>query len=215
MLSDYAVSPATGAKAAHVVIFLHGVGDSGSGGLLSIGEMWAPMLPDTEFICPDAPFAFDMAPMGRQWFSLENTTPSAMLAGAKAAEPLLNAYIDHILTTREIAPGNLALVGFSQGTMMALYVGPRRSPQLAGIIGYSGALIGSESLALEKKSAPPTLLVHGTADEVVPFMALGVSEQGLKSAQIPVSTLACHGLGHSIDDNGLATGLKFLKQVFI
>jgi len=215
MLTDYHILPAAGGAPKHVVIFLHGVGDSGSGGLLSIGEMWNSLLPDTEFLCPDAPFPFDMGPMGRQWFSLREFTPPAMLAGAKKAAPMLNEYIDHVLASRELTPDKLALVGFSQGTIMALYVAPRRAQQIAGIVGYSGVLVGGENLPREKKFAPPVLLIHGTADEVVSYALLAPSERGLKNAGIPVATISCPGTGHTIDERGLVEGLKFLQKILI
>ncbi|HUY68632.1 MAG TPA: dienelactone hydrolase family protein [Alphaproteobacteria bacterium] len=217
MLKDYRIPPLAGGKPERAVIFLHGVGDSGQGGLLSIGQMWQAALPRCEFLCPDAPFPFDMAPPdmddGRQWFSLKSFAMPDMLAGAKTAAPLLDAYIDHVLATRGLAPKQLALVGFSQGTIMALYVAPRRTEAVAGIIGYSGLLVGGETLLAEKKSAPPALLVHGRMDEVVPYNMLELSERGLRMAGIPATSLTCPLTGHSIDDAGIAEGLKFLTKI--
>ena len=115
--------------------------------------------------------------------------------------------------TRKLPPEKLALVGFSQGTMMALYVALRRSGQIAGVLGYSAPLVVGETLAMEKKSSPPVMLVHGTADEVVPYAALAHSEQALRKAGISVTTLTSHGTGHSIDEQGLAAGLKFLTKI--
>jgi phospholipase/carboxylesterase len=193
------------------------LGDRGDGGLLGIGQMWARSLPDCVFLCPDAPFPFDMAPEdfgGRQWFSLREQDPALMLAGTKKAAPYLDSYIDHVLKTYGLAPDRLALVGFSQGTMMALYAGLRRASPVACIVGYSGLLIGGENLPAEKKCAPPVLLVHGTADDVVPFQALAIAEHGLKAAGVAVKTLVCAGTGHTIDDVGLAEGLRFIKGVW-
>lgn len=215
MLTDYRIPPADGEKPKHVVIFLHGVGDSGSGGLLTIGQMWQRDLPDCEFLCPDAPFPFDASPVdfgGRQWFSLQSFSVNRVLEGTKTAAPILNAYIDNVLETRGLTPDKLALVGFSQGTIMALYIAPRRPLPVACIVGYSGSLIGGETLGAEKKSSPPVLLVHGMQDEVIPFNAMGLAEQGLKAAGIPVTTVACPALGHSLDDTGIAEGLKFLQN---
>src|ERR1700677_4330631 len=120
MLKDYRISPLSGGKTGHAVIFLHGLGDSGQGGLLSIGGMWQPSLPpDTEFLCPDAPFPYDMGPShesggGRQWFSMKNFSLPSMLQGARTAARYLNEYLDYILTTRDLLPNKLALAGFSQ-----------------------------------------------------------------------------------------------------
>jgi len=214
-LKTHRLAPLSAAAPDSVVIFLHGLGDSGSGGLLEIGRIWSRVLPTTEFICPDAPFAFDMAPPdfgGRQWFSLREFSKRAVDEGVKTAAPILNDYIDHILATRSIKPTQLALVGFSQGTMMALHVATRRAEPVAAVIGYSGKLVAPETLIAEKISAPPILLIHGTADETLPFTSMQDAEQALKAAHIPVQTLACPGLGHSIDDAGLNAGLDFLKK---
>ena len=217
MLNEFHIAPESGGDAKQVVLFLHGLGDSGSGGLLSIGQMWQPQLPDCEFICPDAPFDYDMASGdfgGRQWFSLKSFAQEDILAGVKKAAPLLNAYIDHVLTSRKIPAHKLALVGFSQGTMMALYTALRRPEAVACVIGYSGLLIGGDTLVAEKKSSPPILLVHGQLDEVVPFKAMDESKRAMKAAGLSVRSLARPQLGHGLDDAGIATGLAFLMQSF-
>jgi phospholipase/carboxylesterase len=214
-LKDYRIPPLVNAAPDSAVIFLHGLGDQGAGGLLDIGRLWQRALPRTEFLCPDAPFAFDMAPPdfgGRQWFSLRDFTKQAIEDGVKNAAPFLNDYIDDVLRTRNLKPNRLALVGFSQGTMMALYVGPRRAQSVAAIIGYSGMLAGGDDLITDKKSSPPVLLIHGTADEGVPFTAMDEAQRGLKAAGIDVRTLACPHVGHSIDEQGIAAGVAFLQQ---
>jgi len=218
MLTDYRIHPASGGKSKQVVIFLHGVGDSGSGGLLTIGQMWQASLPDCEFLCPDAPFPYDMAPAdfgGRQWFSLQSFAPDAILAGVQKAAPILNNYIDNVLVTRNLTPDKLALVGFSQGTIMSLYVAPRRAKSIGCVIGYAGLLAGAESLMAEKKSEPPVLLVHGMLDEVVPYDAMGAADRALRMTNIPVTTISCPRAGHNIDDVGLEEGLKFLKKYLV
>lgn len=211
----YRIPPLAAAAPDSVVIFLHGLGDSGSGGLLEIGRIWQHALPNTEFLCPDAPFAFDMAPPdfgGRQWFSLQQFTKQSVEEGVKNAAPLLNDYIDHVLAERQLPPSKLALVGFSQGTMMALDVALRRPTPLAAIVGYSGMLGSGDLSAVAQHPYPPVLLVHGTADEVVPFAAMAESEKLLKAAGLNVKTLACPGLAHSLDDAGIAAGLDFLQK---
>jgi len=216
-LKTYRLPALSNAAPEGVVIILHGLGDSGSGGLLEIGRIWQRTLPNIEFLCPDAPFPYDMAPAdfgGRQWFSLREFTKQSVEAGVKNAAPFLDAYIDEVLAARHLKPSQLALVGFSQGTMMSLHVALRRPQQIACIIGYSGMLAEGEHLNAEKKSAPPTLLIHGTADEVVPFAAMDAAERILRSAGIPVQTLTCPGLGHSIDDAGIIKGMEFLQDHF-
>jgi len=212
MFNEHTLPPRSGGKARHVVILLHGVGDSGAG-LIDLGEFWRKDLPEVEFIAPDAPFPFDGAPFGRQWFSLQDRSPAAILKGVQQSASLLDAFLDHVLTSRNLPAGRLALVGFSQGTMMSLYVGPRRSESLAGVIGYSGRLAGGESLPLAQASSPSFLLIHGQQDEVVDFAELAKAEQGLRRAGYKVDSMARPHLGHSIDKAGLDAGLNFLSQV--
>ena len=214
-LKTYHIAPLSGTAPDSVVLFLHGLGDSGSGGLLEIGRIWQRVLPSTEFLCPDAPFAFDMAPPdfgGRQWFSLREFTRQSVEEGVKTAAPILGSYIDEVLAARNLKSARLALVGFSQGTMMALDVALRRAEPVAAVIGYSGMLGSGEIARTENRSFPPILLIHGTADEVVPFTAMTETERMLKIYGTNAKTLACPGLGHSIDDAGIAAGAAFLQQ---
>jgi phospholipase/carboxylesterase len=153
-----------------------------------------------------------MGPFGYQWFSLQDRSMATMLAGVRAAAPMLDAFIDDALAERGLGESDLALIGFSQGTMMSLFVGPRRAHAVAGIIGYSGALVGADLLPAELRSRPRVLLVHGEADPVVPYQAMAMAKAGLTAAGIPVETLARPGLGHGIDEEGLVRGGRFLKE---
>lgn len=199
-------------RARRLVLLLHGVGADGHD-LIGLAPYFAQGLPDTAFVSPHAPFPCDMAPMGRQWFSLQDRTPDVLLAAIRASAPVLDAFIDAELTRFGLPDNKLALVGFSQGTMMSLYVAPRRPTAIAGVVGYSGALAGPDRLPAEVKSKPPILLVHGDADQVVPFAAMAMAEQGLRAAGISVETLRRPGLPHSIDEEGIAAGIKFLSRV--
>jgi len=204
--------PRRGGKPTSLVVLLHGLGSDGND-LISLAPYWAPLLPETEFLSPHAPFPCDMAPMGYQWFSFQERSLEAVLAGVRAAAPFLDAFLDDALAARGLDESRLALVGFSQGTMMSLHVGLRRAKPVAGILGYSGRLIGEEALADELRSKPPVLLMHGTADETVPFESLALAETQLKALGVPVTTVRRPGLGHSIDEIELAKGGEFLKRV--
>jgi phospholipase/carboxylesterase len=204
--------PRRGGKPKSLVILLHGLGADGND-LISLAPYWAPLLPETEFLSPHAPFPCDMAPMGYQWFSFQERSPEAVLAGVRAAAPFLDGFIDEALEARGLDESRLALVGFSQGTMMSLHVGLRRAKPVAGIVGYSGRLLGEDVLAEELRSKPKVLLMHGTADEIVPFESLALAEKGLKAMGVPVMTVRRPGLGHSIDETELAKGGEFLKDV--
>ena len=211
-LSGPSRPPLAGGAPRRLVILLHGLGADGND-LIGLQQYWARLVPEAEFVSPNAPFPCDMAGYGYQWFSVQDRTPAAMLAGVRAAAPILDAYIDEELQKRGLAESDAALVGFSQGTMMSLYVGLRRERPLAGILGFSGRLIGPELLAAELRSRPPVLLVHGTEDPLVPFDSMAGAETALKAAGVPVETLACPGIEHSIDPQGLQRGGLFLRQV--
>ncbi len=196
-----------------LVVFLHGYGSNGDD-LISLAPYWAPLLPEAAFLSPNAPFPCEMAPYGFQWFSLENRDPQMKLGGVKVAAGFLDTYLDQQLARFKLTERDLALVGFSQGTMTALHVGPRRAQALAGIVGYSGALIGAQELPGEIRSRPPVLLVHGTGDPVVPFEAMAQAATALKGVDIPVTTEARPNLPHSIDEVGLQKGGAFLHACF-
>jgi phospholipase/carboxylesterase len=211
-LSGPSRPPVAGGPPKRLVILLHGLGADGND-LIGLQQYWGRLLPEAEFVSPHAPFPCDMAPYGYQWFSVQDRSPAAMLAGVRAAAPLLDAYIDDELQKRGLDESAAALVGFSQGTMMSLYVGLRRARVLAGIVGYSGRLIAPDLLPTELRSRPPVLLVHGTEDSMVPFESMEAAEAAMRAAEVPVETLACVGADHTIDPEGLERGGRFLRQV--
>lgn len=207
------VLPHSGERAQKLVILLHGLGADGQD-LISLAENWSPLLPDTEFIAPNAPFPCDMAPWGFQWFSLQVFSHEAIHQGVVEASKHLNAFIDEALSKRGLKEADLALVGFSQGTMMALHTGLRRNHQIAAILGYSGALAGPETLASEITARPPILLIHGDQDLVIPVGALFAAEATLSQAGCDIHSLVRPGLAHGIDNKGIDEGGRFLASSF-
>ena len=212
MLDGPRIHP-VGTPAKSLVVFLHGYGADGND-LIDIGRLWAPLLPTTAFVSPHAPVPCAESPMGRQWFPLAGVDPAKLRDGVLGAAPILDAFLDAELADHRLSDDRLALVGFSQGTMMALHVAPRRSNRIAGVVGYSGLIPGPEFLAAEAKHQPPVLLIHGDADPVVPSLALFAAERVLGDAGFPVEWHMRPGLAHGIDQEGLDLGLEFLKRVF-
>jgi phospholipase/carboxylesterase len=207
------VAPASGGPARQLVVLLHGLGADGAD-LIDLAPHWAAALPDAAFVAPNAPEPCDMAPFGRQWFSLQDRTPARVEAGLRAVRPVLDAFLERELTRHALPPEALALVGFSQGCMLALFAGLRMARGPAAILGYSGALVAPESLATEALARPPVLLVHGEADEVVPAARSRAAESALRAAGLPVRALYRPGLAHGIDPEGLAAGLTTLRAGF-
>jgi phospholipase/carboxylesterase len=209
------LEPRTG-PAKRLVVFLHGYGADGND-LIEIGRAWQSLLPDAAFVSPHAPQPCAGAPMGRQWFSLTFRDPDERWNGVNAAAPILNRFLDDELARRKLPPSALALVGFSQGTMMALHVGLRRAVAPAAIVGYSGLFVlpnGAEpsTVAAEIKSRPPVLLIHGDRDELIPVQALFHATQALAALEIPVEWHISAGIGHGIDQEGLRQGGEFLAR---
>jgi phospholipase/carboxylesterase len=202
--------PRAGGKPRSLVVMLHGVGSNGAD-LIGLAPYLARDLPHTEFVSPDAFERYDMAPFGYQWFSLADRSPPVLMREVRRAAPKVQAFLDGLLAERGLDDGKMVLLGFSQGTMMSLHVGLRRKTAPAGIVGFSGALLAGPELLQEVTAKPPVLLVHGTEDPVVPPQAMPAGEAALTAAGVPVETLFCPGLGHSIDEDGIARAAAFLK----
>src|SRR5512139_264688 len=205
-----------GGKAKQLVVFLHGYGADGND-LIDIGRAWANLLPDTAFVSPHAPRPCGQAPVGREWFPLTFRDPNERWLGVNAAAPVLESFLDAELTRRNLPPQALALVGFSQGTMMALHVGLRRAVPPAAIVGYSGMLVVPETVdpdefAAQIRSRPPVLLIHGDQDELIPVQAIFHAAQGLAALEVPVQWHISNGIGHGIDQEGLRHGGEFLAR---
>jgi phospholipase/carboxylesterase len=199
-----------------LVVFVHGYGADGND-LIEIGRAWQPLLPQAAFVSPHAPRPCGQAPMGREWFSLTFRNPDERWDGVNAAAPVLEAFLNAELTRLQLPPSALALVGFSQGTMMALHVGLRRAVAPFAIVGYSGMLVlkgdsDLEGYGPQVRARPPVLLVHGEADDLIPAQALLHATQALAALEVPVEWHISAGLGHGIDEEGLRQGGDFLAR---
>jgi len=211
-LSGPRLPPARG-QATHLVVLCHGYGADGND-LIGLAPHWQRLMPTTAFIAPNAPEPCAGSPSGYQWFPISRLDPSEMQRGVESAAGLLNAFLDAELARLELTSDRLALVGFSQGTMMSLHVGLSRAQKPAAIVGFSGLLAGGEALGALGPDTPPILLIHGAADPMIPADAMLASALTLGAAGAAVQWHISPGLGHSIDESGLDMGGAFLLSAF-
>ena len=195
--------PASG-ELRSVVIFLHGYGANGAD-LLGLADPLSEHLPDTLFLAPDAPEACAGAPMGFQWFPIpwiDGSSQEEAEAGMVRAAEDLNAYLDSVMVDEDVLPEQVALFGFSQGTMMSLHVAPRREDAVAGVVGFSGRLLAPELLEDEAVSFPPV------PPQSLPDAAEALQKAGFKE----VFAHIMKGTAHGIAPDGLGVALAFLRD---
>ena len=197
-----------------LVIFLHGYGADGND-LIGLADPLRDHLPNTVFVAPDAPEKCINNPFGRQWFPIPHMDGSSEEMARQSHETsvdLLDTFITDTITAEGVTASKTVLVGFSQGTMMALHVGPRRREELAGVVGFSGRLLEPDKLESEAKTKPPILLIHGDQDQVVPPENLPVAADALARAGFEVYTHVSKGMAHGIAQDGLTLALQFILQ---
>src|SRR4051812_40730195 len=206
-LSGPTLAPARGA-ATHLVVLVHGYGADGQD-LIGLAQHWRDLLPTVAFAAPNAPMRVPGGP-GYQWFPISRIDPHEMQKGVEVAGPALDGYLDGELARLGLPPERLALVGFSQGTMLSLHLGLRRKVRPAAIVGFSGLLAG----APVGGEIPPILLTHGDRDQVIPPQAMfqAANQLGLAGARVQWHLAA--GMGHGIDPEGLAMAGQFLNLAF-
>jgi phospholipase/carboxylesterase len=208
---------AASGEADSMVIFLHGYGADGND-LLGLAEPLKPHLPNTVFLAPNAPERCGMNPMGYQWFPIpwiDGSSEEAAAEGMARAVDDLNAFLDRVMVEEDMIAEQVALVGFSQGTMMSLHVAPRRDEAFAAVVGFSGRLMAPETLADEVVVRPPILLIHGDQDDVVPPSSLPEAAEALQNAGwTEVYAHVMKGTAHGIAPDGLSVALAFLRQRF-
>ena len=209
LLSGPRLPPAKG-PATHLVVLLHGYGADGND-LIGLAEHWREFLPGAVFVAPNAPDRVPGAPSGFQWFPISRIDPHEMQNGVAAAAPGIESFLDAELAKLNLPPERLALVGFSQGTMLALHLGLRRAVAPAAIVGFSGLLAGPPPAEGQR---PPVLLTHGDADTVIPASAMFTAAITLGAAGVPLQWHLARGMGHGIDQDGLVMAGLFMALAF-
>ncbi len=209
-LEGPSLTPAGGGAPQHLVVCLHGFGANGHD-LIGLARNWAPLLPNAAFLSPHAPHSCPMVPGGRQWFDLTMKDRDEYWHGVTQVAPIVDAYLDMQLEAYGLAEDKLALVGFSQGAMMALHIAPRRPHAMAAVVGYSGLLAGPQHLPRDIRSRPPVVLAHGDRDDVIPIAEMFAAAQALAQSDIGVEFHTGQGVGHGIGPDGLELGGQFLR----
>jgi phospholipase/carboxylesterase len=204
--------PASKATPRQLVVICHGLG-ADAHDLIDLGPAWQHACPDALFASVHAPFRHDSG-FGRQWWSVADRSPPVMEAGARTAAAYLHGFIDAELTRLGLPAEAYSMMGFSQGAMISLFAGLRRAAAPRAILAFSGALIAPETLQAELANRAPVLLVHGEADEAVPVSRSHEAEAALVAANVPVEAHYIPGLGHGIDDTGIALGSLALQRGF-
>jgi phospholipase/carboxylesterase len=206
------IAPQSG-KAKELVIFLHGYGSNGDD-LIGLGEQWAHAMPDAAFVSPNAPQVCEQFSAGYQWFPIRAIDPATIEREKHAASvaPILSQFIDEQLEKWGVEDSRLAVVGFSQGAMMAMYAMPRRKKPCAAVIGYSGMMLDAAGLLGQGIVKVSVLAIHGDFDEVVMPDNLARIEEGFSAAGFDIETVMRPGLGHGIDQFGMMRGLQFIQE---
>jgi phospholipase/carboxylesterase len=197
----------SGAAPKSLVVLLHGRGSNGDD-LIGLADAIASHFPDTAFFSPNAPVALGGG--AYQWFVVDGYESREV--GLQESAPVVNEFIDGLLKKYDIPSSKCALIGFSQGTITSIHVAPRRADQLAGVVGFSGAMFSGASLADEMQSKPPFILIHGDDDMVLDSKETEIAAKRLEERGVPVSMHILPGLAHSIDHRGLSLAIEFLER---
>ena len=207
------VEPQTGEKPEQLIIFCHGYGADGND-LIGLSSYFQNVLPNAIFMSPNAPQKCDLNPLGYQWFDFQSGDPVLIWKGVLEAASILNSFIDEQLEKYNLSDDNLALIGFSQGTMMSLHVGLRRKKPMRALIGFSGKLIGEELLKDDLVSKPPIYLIHGEQDPMVPHQETINAADVLQRHDVEVQKHISPNTPHSIAEDGLKIAIDFLSSKF-
>ena len=211
VLDVTSILPLSKNKPRQVIILCHGYGGDGKD-ISTLAINWQRFLPDAIFLCPNAPEVCAVNPRGYQWFDLTTDEEKIILEKSLVAEEKLNIFLDQVFDNFQLAPSNLALIGFSQGCMMAIQVGLKRKERINCLIGYSGKVINQKHLSDNIKSKPKIFLMHGANDTIVSPTHLLEAKEYLNKCGLKIKTKLFEDCDHRIPVEGSSLGLDFLRK---
>jgi len=210
-LDTVSIPPLSKNKPRQAIILCHGYGGDGND-ISTLAINWRRFLPDAIFLCPNAPETCVVNPQGYQWFDLTKEKDEIILEKSLIAEEILSKFLDQILENLELHPSNLALVGFSQGCMIAIQVALKKNKKINSLIGYSGKIINKKNLSNNINSKPNIFLMHGDKDIIVPPTSLLEAKEFLITNKLRVKTKIFKDCEHQIPVEGTSLGLDFLRK---
>ena len=210
-LSAIVLEPLSKIKPKNAVILCHGYGGDGKD-ISILAGYWRTYLPDTIFICPDAPEKCEASPSGFQWFDLIDQDPEQILSKSLVAENKLNKLIDEVKKGYNLLANQIIIGGFSQGSMISLQTGIKRKDKINSILGYSGKIIDLEHLSKNIISRPNIFLMHGDIDQVVPVDGLLEAKNFFNKNNYEIETKIFKDCEHRIPMEGSSLGLQFIKK---
>ena len=212
-LNTIILEPLSKGKPKNAVILCHGYGGDGKD-ISILANYWKTYLPDTIFICPDAPEKCAASPTGFQWFDLLDQTPEQVLAKSLVAENKLNKLIDEVKEKNNLKASEIIIGGFSQGCMITLQTGIKRKDKINSIIGYSGRIISTEHLSQNINARPNVILMHGDIDQIVTIDSFLEAKEFFGKHNYKVETKVFNNCEHRISTEGSSLGLQFIKKQF-
>ena len=210
-LNTTIINPISKQKPKNAVILCHGYGGDGND-ISILANYWKNYLPDTVFLCPDAPEKCAVSSVGYQWFDLMDQSKQQILTKSLVAEMKLNQLIDEVKAQNNLQANKIILGGFSQGCMISLQTGIKRKDKINSIIGYSGKIIDTEHLSKNIVSRPKVILMHGDKDEIVPINFFLEAKEFFIKNNYPVELKSFKNCEHRIPQEGSSLGLEFIKK---
>jgi|TARA_B100000123_G_C25734872_1_gene431079 phospholipase/carboxylesterase len=210
-LNTTIINPISKQKPKNAVILCHGYGGDGND-ISILANYWKNYLPDTIFLCPNAPEKCAVSSVGYQWFDLMDQSKQQILTKSLVAEMKLNQLIDEVKVQNNLEANKIILGGFSQGCMISLQTGIKRKDKINSIIGYSGKIIDTEHLSKNIVSRPKVILMHGDKDEIVPINFFLEAKEFFIKNNYPVELKSFKNCEHRIPQEGSSLGLEFIKK---